>query len=246
MKKIINITLSLFVTILLAGCAATVEGEQKSFDKAKAEIQGLSGHFNRYTPLIKAQVTDIDAKWAKAMETVGEDAKIEALEGVNNIVRLGSIKPLYELQRSLTKIESDIKFMRKRSAAEVQISTLKEVDLAEVKLKEIQNLVSGAPIENIDDAPIEINGYISQLNSAGKYVGIAVKQIKDKIAAEKKAKAKAKADARKKANSASSTNKGSSKSKSSSEPAKKMVKCKYCKGSYLEGTSKCKSCGAKI
>ena len=54
------------------------------------------------------------------------------------------------------------------------------------------------------------------------------------------------ADARKKANSASSTNKGSSKSKSSSQPAKKMVKCKYCKGSYLEGTSKCKSCGAKI
>ena len=222
MKKIIKLTLSLFVTTLLVGCAATVEGEQKSFDRAKADIQGLSGNFNRYTPLIKSQIADIDAKWAKAMETAGEDAKIEALEEVNKIVRLGRIKPLYELNRSLNKIESDIKFMRKRSTAEVQVSTLKEIDLAEAELKEVKNLVSGGPIENIDDAPIEINGYISQLNKAGKYVGIAVKQIKDKIAAEKKAKAnaeknkkaKAKAEADKKKKAKADEDKNSSKKSS--------------------------------
>jgi hypothetical protein len=222
MKKIIKLSLSLFVTTLLVGCAATVEGEQKSYDRAKAEIQGLSGNFNRYTPLIKSQITDIDAKWAKAMETAGEDAKIEALEGVNKIVRLGIIKPLYELNRSLNKIESDIKFMRKRSTAEVQVSTLKEIDLAEAELKEVKNLVSGGPIENIDDAPIEINGYISQLNKAGKYVGIAVKQLKDKIAAEKKAKAnaekkkkaKAKAESDKKKKAKADEEKNSSKKSS--------------------------------
>lgn len=245
MKKIINITLSLFVTILLAGCAATVEGEQKSFDKAKAEIQGLSGLFNRYTPLVKVQVADINEKWANAMETVEEDAKIEALEGVNDIVRLGSIKPLYDLKRSLAKVESDIKFMRKRSTAEVQISTLKEVDLSEAKLKEIQILVAGTPIENIADAPMEINGFISQLNSAGKYVGIAVKQIKDKIAAERKAKEKAKSEARRKENNSYSKKK-TSKPNTNSEPVQKMINCKYCKSSYPSGSSKCNSCGAKL
>ena len=179
------------------------------------------------------------------METVEEDAKIEALEGVNDIVRLGSIKPLYDLKRSLAKVESDIKFMRKRSTAEVQISTLKEVDLSEAKLKEIQILVAGTPIENIADAPMEINGFISQLNSAGKYVGIAVKQIKDKIAAERKAKEKAKSEARRKENNSYSKKK-TSKPNTNSEPVQKMINCKYCKSSCPTGPSKCNSCGAKL
>jgi hypothetical protein len=54
---------------------------------------------------------------------------------------------------------------------------------------------------------MEINGFIMQLNTANKYVSIAAKQIKEKIAAEKRAKAKAKADARKKETSSYSTNK---------------------------------------
>lgn len=248
MKKIINIILSLYVAMFLLGCAATVEGEQKSFDAVKAEIQGLSGNFSRYTPLIEAQIIDLDSKWSKAMETIEEDLKIEALEEINDIARLGAIKPLYELKKTISKIESDIKFIRKRSTVDVEITTLKETDLAEAKLTEVKVLIAGTPIENLEDAPMEINGFISQLNSAAKYVGIAVKQIKDKIAAEKRAKAKAqaKADATKKANTSYSTNKNTSNTKSSSKPVQKMVKCKYCKTLNAKGTSKCKNCGAKL
>ena len=240
MKKIINITICLFTAILFIGCAASVEGEQKSFDKVKAEIQGLSGIFNRYTPIIERQITELDLKWANAMKIDGEEAKIEALELVNNNSRLGIIKPLYNLRRCLTKVEADIKYIRKRRSNEVEIATLKDTDAASDKLLEVENLVAGTPIENIDDATMEINGFITQLNKANKYVSIAVNQIKQKIAAEKKAKA------RKKENKSYSTNKGSSKSKSSSEPVQKMVKCKYCKSSYPKGSSKCKSCGAKL
>jgi hypothetical protein len=245
MKKIINTTLSLFTALLFIGCAATVEGEQKSFDKVKAEIQGLSGIFNRYTPIIEAQITNLDSKWANAMNIDGEEAKIEALEGVNDNARLGSIKPLYDLRRCLNKVAADIQYIRKRKSNEVEIATLKDTDLASEKLQEVESLVAGTPIENIEDAPMEINGFIMQLNTANKYVSIAAKQIKEKIAAEKRAKAKAKADARKKENS-SYSNKNTSKPKTSTEPVQKMVKCKYCKSSYPEGSSKCKSCGAKL
>ena len=244
MKKIINITVSLLIAILILGCAATVEGEQKSFDKVKSEMQGLSGIFNRYSPLVESQITELDSKWAKAMKIDEEVAKIEALEGVNHNARLGKIKPLYDLRRCLTKVESDIKYIRKRRTNEVEIATLKDMDIASDKLLEVENLVAGTPIKNIEAASMEINGFIMQLNRANKYVSIAVKQIKEKIEAEKRAN-----EIAKRANemeNSSYSNENSSEPNTSSQPVQKMVKCKYCKRSYPVGSSKCKSCGARL
>lgn len=251
MKKIkILAYLAVIATVLFA-CKASVEGEQKKFDAAKNEVSGLAGVFPRYTPIVTEHVAELDKKWAIAMSISGEEEKIKAMQNVNSSAKMGRVKPLYDLKQEFKNIEDNIRFIEGRNASEVEIAVLREMDEADVTLKKIKGTLAGAAISDVSLAAVEINGFISQMKDANKYIALAVKKIKDKDAAEKAAKDKAakEAQAAAKAQEGTATNKTSDQSQTISAPVNeevKMVNCKYCKTSNAATNAKCKNCGAAL
>lgn len=243
MNSIKRLAYLLVITTVFMACKATVEGEQSKFNSAKNDILELSAEFPRYAPVVESYITELDAKWEKAMEIGDEKAKIQALKSVNSIVRKNKVKPLYDLDAQLEVIEGDIAFLQGRSADEVEIVILKEIDDANSLLAEVNSTLGGSAIADPSQAVIEINGYISQIKEADKYMAMAVKKLKDKDEALEQAEKEAAEAA--KAQEVSSTTQSQATTVSTKEEVK-MVKCKYCKASSKATATKCSGCGAAL
>lgn len=242
MNNIKNTIYIAILSTLLIACQATVESEQQEFDNTKNQVSALSGIFPRYSPIITSHVTELSNQWEKASKTSGEDEKIKALQNINKSAKIGNIKPLFDLKKELETTKDDIRYIEEQNTSNVEISVLRDIDACHLVIQNVESKFIGETISDVNVATVEINGFISQLKNANKYIALSVNKIKDI----EKEKADAAREADKQQSNTVKENDAQAESNVPVKQAEEMVKCKYCKKSSLASNSKCTHCSAPL
>ena len=191
---------SLFVaTLATAGCGKSVEGETKTWNANKLDLEKYAGKFPGLKGAITKHVGEAQKAYDAAQQIGDEDQKVKAISVANDQL-MQVLSPL----RGLDKAMLDIEALKKDravlalSAAEVNPA----IKLADVAVEKAIALLdgtgvdtSGALVGKVQEAVRTVNSGASDLMNLKEKVAAAAKAAAaDKAAADKAAADKAAAD----------------------------------------------------
>ena len=198
--RLVAIALASFLTAALftAGCGKNVEGETKSWNANKLELEKFAGKFPGLKAPIATHVDQAQKAYDAAQNVSDADQKAKALSVANDQLLL-VLTPLRNLDRALLDIEALKKDQGLLSLSAGDVNPAIKLSDAGVAAA-IASLdgkgvdTTGALVSKVEEALRMANNGASDLRSLKSRVEAAAKASADKAAADKAAADKAAAD----------------------------------------------------
>ncbi len=234
------------IIAVLVSCKATVEGEQSKYERNKNELSGLAITYPKFADPINAHISIIEKKWQEALAISGDEEKIKALSNINKTFKPTAVRTLMELEKSISTLEADIKFLEEQKASNVTLGLIREIDEARQKIQETENALKNTEEEVTDLNQMQtiVGGHLTNMNKVKGVISAQANKIREEQKAEQESQ---QASQQGEASQAGDDHSSDKTSTAPAAPAKeKMVKCSYCGTKNKESRVKCSNCGASL
>jgi chromosome segregation ATPase len=223
MKKL---TICFLAVMVFAGCKKSVEGENKTWNRANQTVDELAVQYPGFKTALKAQQKQAKSAMDAAKEVSDEKQKIDEMSAANKLLTSGFVAQLRDVDKTKKKIRDKIVDATGMATNDPEgMSIKKAIEQAEQAISEIDPVLKRGA-NDPTEATVILKKVTANLESAEKTLDRVTKSVKDKKAAE----AKPAGDVVK-------------------EPAAKDDKpadwkCKYCDTVNKPERKSCSNCGA--
>lgn len=158
----------LAIVILLASCAASVESEQKSWERNIKQLEDLSSKYPAYGELLMSEQERAQKVMDEAKEISDEEKKIEKMKEANDIVEAQFIQDLAAIEYKIEGVQKQIDkaYEMKFSSSDLTKVESAIEDATETLLKAEDILDEGGSSVDVVSSPLrDITGELITVES---------------------------------------------------------------------------------
>ena len=219
--------------IAVGACSKSVEGETKRWDSANRKVAELSALYPGFKTALEEQRAKATAAMDAAKQVAGKEAQIEAMASANNLLTLGFVGQLADVDAKIKRIRRKaIDVPQKATDQADRTSARAAADQATQIITSVEaQLRQGAPA--VSAAKLVLRKVSNDLREAESGL--------DRVARVAKGKDQAKKKAEKAAGAAGAGKAGKTGDKA---PAEATWTCEYCDSVNQASANSCHNCGA--
>jgi hypothetical protein len=219
---------------LINACGPTLESSQKSWNSNLKAVEKLKSEYPVFTPFIEQKLSEAKKVWDEAQGISDEEAKLDKMVDANNILSGGSMGNLRSMKSKIKELKREEENILKQ---QIDSSLTEKANTArrntQQAIRKAESVLSMSASEfDLANISSKIDLAYNGLENAKREVSIVaglIKEVNDKIQAEKNKKEQDLKSQQEK-----------------QEKAKADIKCAYCGTMNKYDRTKCKSCGAPL